>query len=252
MMVEHIDTERLPLFGRFAGRIHLAQEHLIPVCKDIIQTSFQALHFDMGQPIVSDSTQTMQLLIGLYCPHETVSVSARTRVVSLRALLSQRSWGDREDLEQKLLAYVRAYGDGWHEPEPVNTFRLACFARVLDAVTGTTDMADQIDKTTGQWFRDLVHNDGNVGLETEYAFYRKRGLHVATVERQICVQPGQLLAIDNTRAVHGRIGRRKAREIYQYLYGVQSATPEDIDAFRESLISEFFHECAARNGRPGS
>src|SRR5579884_1882890 len=68
--VAHADPARLPLFGRFAGRVQLAKVDRIPVCHDIVPRGFQALHFDMGQPVVSDSTQTMYLLLGLYCPPE--------------------------------------------------------------------------------------------------------------------------------------------------------------------------------------
>jgi hypothetical protein len=48
-----------------------------------------------------------------------------------------------------------------------------------------------------------------------------------------------LLVIDNLRAVHGRFGRRRPAELYQFLYGVRSATPVDIDGFRAHLVAEF-------------
>src|SRR5262245_58465499 len=111
-----IDPERLPLFARFSGRVQLAKVDRIPVCHDLVPRSFQALHYDMGQPIISPSTQTMYLFVGLYCPPEVEQGSAYTRVVSLRKLLSPRTWPQAGHVEANLIRYVRPTGDGWFTP----------------------------------------------------------------------------------------------------------------------------------------
>lgn len=54
---------------------------------------------------------------------------------------------------------------------------------------------------------------------------------------------GELLVIDNVRAVHGRFGKRQPEEIHQFLYGVRTGTPEDIDAFRSGLVRSFGFGC---------
>jgi hypothetical protein len=235
----HADPARLPLFCRFAGRVQLAKVDRIPVCHDIVPRSFQALHFDMGQPIVSDSTQTMYLLLGLYRPPEVEDSSAATRVVGLRRLLRQRDWGDPGQVERRLVAYAAAHGDGWYAPDRVNTCRLACFARVLDAVTGRHELTHYVEKTTGDWFQDDPGRDGAVALANEAAYYAGCGLRLEAAERRVLLRAGELLVVDNLRAVHGRLGRRRPAEIYQFLYGVRSATPADVDAFRASLVSGF-------------
>jgi hypothetical protein len=235
----HADPDRLPLFGRFAHRVQLAKVDRIPVCHDIVPRSFQALHFDMGQPIVSDSTQTVYLLLGLYCPPEVERGSAETRVVGLRRLLAQRAWGPRDRVERRLIDYAAAHGDGWFAPDRVNTCRLACFARVLDAVTGRHQLTHDVDRTTGDWFQDDPRQDGSTGLRRETAIYAACGLCLEAVEERVTLRGGDLLVVDNARAVHGRVGRRRPAEIYQFLYGVRSATPADIGSLRRDLVSHF-------------
>jgi hypothetical protein len=238
-LLANLDVTRLPLFAGFADRVQLAKVDRIPVCHDIVPRGFQALHYDMGQPIVSDSTQTMYLLVGLYCPPEIERGSAATRVVDIGRLLGQRDWGGPEVVERRLIDYTTAYGDGWYVPDHVNTGRLACFARVLDAVTGRHELTDYVDKTTGDWFQDDRRPDGSVGLRNEASFYARCGLCLEAVEQRVTLRGGELLVIDNARAIHGRIGKRRPAEIHQFLYGVRSATPADIDRFRACLVSAF-------------
>lgn len=230
--IASIDHKRLPLYAQFIHKIQLAKVDLIPVCHDIVPRTFQALHFDMGQPLISSSNQTMYLILALYKPKTSVPSEAKTRVVAIGKLLAQRTFGDPE---QRLIDYVKQHGDGWKEPMVVNTLRLGCFARILDAVTGRNELINDIDKTTGQWF-----DYGNAGaFAREKDFFSACGLDLEKAEEQINVQPGQLLIVDNMRCVHGRIGPRKPKEIYQFLFGVKSATPAMIDEFRKWLVHQF-------------
>jgi hypothetical protein len=64
-------------------------------------------------------------------------------------------------------------------------------------------------------------------------------LDLGPVEERITLRGGELLVVDNLRAVHGRFGRRQPAEIYQFLYGVRSATPADIDHCRRLLVAAF-------------
>ena len=233
-LIAGIDADRLPLYGRFASRIQLAKADQIPVCDDVVETSFQALHLDMGQPLISEHPQTMYLITGLYLDPNAEPVSAKTRIISLQGIFAdENKWGAASEIEQRLVNYVKAYGDGWAD---INTHRLACFARVLDAVGGTTDVAGFKDKTMGQWFI----NDKSVGaeecLKVERDFYSKHGIELAPIEQHIQLQPGQLLFFDNTRVAHGRFGQRKAKEVYQFMFGVENADPSDIDTFRSAFV----------------
>ena len=236
--IANINTDKLPLYSRFLPRIQLAKVDKIPVCQSLIKTTFQALHFDMGQPIISESSQTMYLIIALYCTTSAESLVAKTRVVSLKKLLSQKKYGDKEFIEKNLIDYVKKYGDGWTSPDVVNTLRISCFARILDAVSGLNKLTDQTDKTTGEWFLYEDADNDLIGLEREYEFYRKCGFDLEKAEEQILLKPGELLIIDNMRAVHGRIGKRRPEEIYQFMFGVKSAQHEDIDLFRNYLVDE--------------
>lgn len=233
-----VDTKRLPLYARFAGRIQLASETLIPTCKSIVETTFQGLHFDMGLPIVSPSPQVVQLVLALYRPYDKPISDAATRVVGLRTLLSQRNWPEGDALEKRLVTYVEKHGDGWEKPMRVNTFRIACFARIIDAADDVEDLKTLRDCATGLEFRDPENNQEK-SLSNEYGFFQSHGLNVKAVESQIQLQHGQLLIIDNTCAVHGRIGRREPQEMMHYLYGIPHASPEDINCVRYALLDQF-------------
>lgn len=173
----------------------------------------------------------MYLIIGLYHPGTSVG-PAKTRAASLRGLLREKKFGTKAEIEKKVLAYVNTYGDGW---DTTNTRRLTCFARFIDAVSDSKELVSYWDKTMAQWFQDKT-KDGYKSLENERAFYRSHGVPIDEVEEGIQLQPGQLLIIDNMSAIHGRIGKRNAEEIYQFMFGVKDATPEDIDAFREHVV----------------
>lgn len=234
-LIAGIDVKKIPLYKRFANTIQLAKADIIPICMDSVETSFQALHFDMGQPFISAEAQTMYLLIGLYFPQGTMPGTAKTRVLTLRGLVADKHLGSAPQIEEKILRYVQEYGDGWDD---INTHRISCFARIVDALSETTDLNKYRDKTMAEWFADAKNSDGFARLQNEYAFYKKRGIDLEKKEVQITLEPGQLLVIDNMRAVHGRIGKRREQEVYQLMYGVHHASVADIDAFRKELSSE--------------
>ena len=222
--------------GCLFDRIQLAKVDEIPVCRDVVETTFQPLHFDMGHPFLLSKHQPICPLVGLYCPYGS-HPTAKTRVVNVGHLLAQRDWDNA--VRERVLSYVSKYGDGWENPTPVNTGRLACFARVLDAATGLGEFKSHIDKTMGEWFQEGKPVDYRVGLDNERAFYQKCGLDLEQVEHEIALCPGELLVVDNARTIHGRIGKRQPKEIVQFLYGVQEATPEEIVFVRDSLLNAF-------------
>lgn len=233
--ISQINVQKLPLFSRFADKIQLAKADLIPVCDDVVESSFQVLHLDMGQPIISNIPQTMYLLTGLYAPIDKQAGTAKTRILPLKGFFNDTKWGSSSEIEQKLIDYVESYGDGWAD---VNTKRLSCFARVLDAVGGTTDVATYRDKTVGQWFQSDKKLDAEESLRNEQRFYAQKGIDLNVLEKHIQIKPGQLLFFDNTRVTHGRLGKRKAKEVYQFLFGVRDATVADITAFRKFFVRE--------------
>ncbi len=233
-LIGSIEPSRVPLHAAYRGHMQLAKVDLIPVCHDIVPRTFQALHFDMGQPLVPDWSQSIYLALVLYRPPDSAPSIAETRVVHLPRLLAQKKFGARVLVRERLIDYVRRFGDGWVEPQAVNTLRLACFARFLDAVTGRHELTGFIDYTTGQWFSE----NGRDGETAEAEYYRACGLDIRAAEERIRIGPGEMLIVDNIRCVHGRVGPRAPREIYQLLYGVKSASASMIEAGRDWLVEQ--------------
>lgn len=230
--INSIDSSKLPLNQRFHGRIQLAKADQIPVCDDIVATSFQVLHFDMGQPFFESQGQLFVSHVGIYLPKTTShEVTARTRLVELGGLLKHLNLPP-EEIEQKILAYAGKYGDGWTGH---NTYRLACFIRFLDALSDKPELQDQIDKTVGQWFENENKLKASSAHHKEVTFYAKHGVDLGKIEQQIALKPGQLLILDNTRIVHGRIGKRRTKELFNFMWGVETITPDDIAALRQYI-----------------
>lgn len=225
MIIANIDTAKLPLFLTLLPRIQLAKADLIPVCNDSVETNFQALHFDMGQPFFSNIPQTMYTTIGLYFPKDKTPGTAKTRVLNLKNFFNNKNLNTR-NAEKRILKYVKNHGDGWND---FNTHRISCFARIVDAVTNSNELIGYRDKTMAQWF------DGNI--KSENNFYKMKGFDLKKIEEQIQLKPGQLLILDNTRVAHGRIGKRNVKEIYQMMFGIKYVTSEEIGKFRKSLVS---------------
>jgi hypothetical protein len=71
---------------------------------------------------------------------------------------------------------------------------------------------------------------------------RKHGLDIKCCEEQIEIKPGELLIVDNIRAVHGRIGPRNPKEIYQFLFGIERVTPQEIAEFRRYIVNQLSKE----------
>jgi hypothetical protein len=229
-----IDAARVPPHAAWRGTMQLAQVDLMPVCREIVPRTFEILHFAMGQPLLPNGQQPVYPVLALFLPHGSAQSTAETRIVPVPRLLAQKTFGARSVVQERLIHYVSRFGDGWVDPHAVNTFRLACFARVLDAVTGRHELTGWIDSTDGEW---LGGTEGD-SETAEAAYYRACGLDLRAVEERIRLGAGELLVIDNIRCVHGRIGPRAPREIYQLLYGVKSASPSMIEAGRDWMVGQ--------------
>jgi hypothetical protein len=231
-LIAGIDPSRVSAQELFSDRIQLGKADLIPVCDDVIATSYQVLHFDMGLPLAEGVSQLLVTHVGIYLPPDTRdAVTARTRLVELSGILAERTL-TADAVEAQILEYARRHGDGWSDH---NTHRLACFVRIIDALATSPELSEKIDKTVGQWFMDGTRLDPNDAHAEESAYYARHGICVADREHQVRLEPGQLLFIDNTRVVHGRIGHRRAKEIFNFMFGVPSIDDLDIAAVRHEL-----------------
>ncbi|HSW80549.1 MAG TPA: hypothetical protein VLG47_07270 [Candidatus Saccharimonadales bacterium] len=227
-----IDRTNLPMQKRFGNRIQLAKADQIPVCDDVVATSFQVLHFDMGHPFIESKDQLFVSHVGIYLPASTThEVTARTRLVELHGMLGHLQLTPAE-IENKIRAYARKYGDGWIGH---NTYRLACFIRFIDALSAAPEFADQIDKTVGQWFQNDMKIAEGDAYKYEAEFYAKHGIDLSEHEHDIALEPGQLLLLDNTRVIHGRIGKRRTKELFNFMFGIETITPADITELRKYI-----------------
>lgn len=230
-LIGSIDGSRLPLHARFRDHVQLGKADQIPVCDDVVATSFQILHFDMGLPL-DGTDQLLVTHVGIYLPMETEHmVTARTRVMELDSVLANKGLS-ADAVERRVLSYARSHGDGWGDH---NTYRLACFARMVDALADVPELRDQIDKTVGQWFMQDRQLDAVAAHDQENAFFSRHGIDIKAREREVALEPGQLLILDNLRVVHGRVGRRRAREVYNFMFGVEAVQRDDVAALRRHI-----------------
>ena len=72
-LIAGIDAARIPSVAASFCRAHfqLGKADLIPVCDDVVATSFQVLHFDMGLPLLVGALHQMLVThVGLYLPSD--------------------------------------------------------------------------------------------------------------------------------------------------------------------------------------
>jgi hypothetical protein len=231
-LIAGIDPERVPLHDRFADRVQLGKADLIPVCDDVVATSYQVLHFDMGLPFVEGLEQLFVSHVGIYLPADTEhTVTARTRLLELDGILASTGL-DADAIEARVLEYASRHGDGWADH---NTHRLACFVRIVDALGPDHELTEKIDKTVGQWFVEGERLDSTSAHAQESDYYRRHGIDATAREHEVALEPGQLLFVDNARVVHGRIGERRAREVFNFMFGVAAIDDSDIAELRRSV-----------------
>ncbi len=232
--INSLDSTRLIWHQRFSKRIQLAKADQIPVCDDVVTSNFQVLHFDMGHPFVESNGQLLVTQVGIYLPATIhYPVTARTRLVELDGLLAHLHVTPKQ-IEEKLITYVKAYGDGWTGH---NTYRLACFARFIDALNTRHELETLIDQPVGQWFQTKNKLDEASAHQKEIAYYYKNGININKLEHHIALKPGQLLILDNIRVIHGRIGTRKRKELFNFMFGVEAIAPEDVTALRHAICA---------------
>lgn len=192
----------------------------IPTCPELRGLEYQALHFDMGAPIVavSDTSYTC-LFAALFHPGDVDPGAAETRIVQMSRLLERTSFDDTHD---RLVRYAKDYGDGWSEPSPARTGRLSCLARLIDAASDQRQLIDFYDMPTWDWFCKGRYDRG---LASETQYFREHGLDLESVEERVRLRRGDLLIVDNIRCAHGRIGPRPLDAIYHVMVGLDQTTP---------------------------
>jgi len=227
-LIRSIDVTRLPLYARFRDRIQLAKADQIPVCAPVVATSLQVQHFDMGHPFTETADPIFISHAGVYrSPSKQEPQTARTRVLPLAGLVTLSA----AEADRRLAEYAAFHGDGWPGH---NSGRINAGVRLIDALSDKPELQADIDKPVDQWFGDDIV-DEDVAFEREAAFYAKHGIDLARLESRVALKPGQLLFMDNARVLHGRIGKRATKEVFNFMFGIEAIEPQDIQALRQSI-----------------
>lgn len=232
--IQSYDAKGHPIWERLRDRIQLSKVDMIPDCGDSIEATCQALHFDLGQPLIGEG-EPMYALTALFVPATSHPTSAFTRIANVEQLLSQVSLGSQEEIEARLTAYVKDHGDGWSDYGVYHSPRLGFFGRVLDAASGKNALTGDFDKTMAEWFSSY---NGLSGVAAETDFYTSLGYDLSAIEQRVQLQPGEMLLIDNFRCIHGREGEREMQETAQFLYGVKEGSAEEIRQYRSWLVEK--------------
>lgn len=230
-VIAAIDPSVLPLYKRYSRRVTFLKLGAMPVADDI-ENAFQGLHFDMGHPFVRKQQPTIYLLTGLFVPPKASASDGKTRVVTIAGLLHKKKMR-AGIIEKKLMQYANDFGDGWSSKRLGNTGRLCCFAKALDALGEKRTLPDYID-----WFYDRTIDERSQNRRKELAFYKRHGIDLLPLEQLIALSPSQMLLLDNTRVIHSRFGKRPEKQMWQFLYGVQSVQAGDMPTLRKFVVNQ--------------
>ncbi len=223
--------KRQPYSSLGFGEFRLAKADRIPVCESMKITRFQCLHFDYGLPVLPWGQQALYGAVALYKPLGSEPSSSQTRIVHLSVLKKATESLTRGEVGRRLREYVSAHGDGWREPEPANTGRISILLRFLDAIFGRQRFASLIESDSSNFLGDAIPGSGlpTPGLEQERMLLGEFGIDLDSVEQRVCLAPGDMLLFDNIATIHGRVGRRQPRELWQMLFGLPNLSAAVID-----------------------
>ena len=225
--ITFVDPRILPLFNQYQGKIELLNAKEIPLGDDVAN-SFQALHFDDGHPFVYQEEQKIYLMTELYLPINKKNSNAKTRIVPIKGMFKLLA----QEVEEKIVRYTEKYGDGWSYYKQGNSGRICCFAKVLEAIHDKTDLPDYID-----WFYDQELSEHSSSFDIEREYYLKQGIDLDSVEEDLPLNPGSMLLFDDTRVIHGRLGKREEQELWQFLYGIKNSSETDVKELRKFLTN---------------
>lgn len=224
------------------GDFLIAKADQIPVGERFVLGDFQCLHFDYGLPILPQADQAVYGVTALFMPRAAKSSGTITRMLPLNGISGTFLSVGSSALSAQLRRYASQNGDGWRQPTFVNTGRISIFLRFLDAMSPSAKFSQYIDVDSATF----IHKCGPVCDSTASQWQRERellrqdfGVDVTRAEQHIVLNPGDLLIFDNLRNVHGRLGRRASREVWQLLFGLPNTPPELIDHLIDYVTSAF-------------
>ncbi len=203
---------------------------------------FQTLHFDFGVPLDPRVPKDLGRWTALHVCSGASPVTAATRLVPLRGLLSQRDWPPREELLDRLSSYGRTHG-AWDD---TLGYVEGSLARLVEAATGEAALPS-VKTEPGFLCGMEFHN-----LRAEAAFFERHSVPLDGVEVEIGLRPGDLLIFDNLSHAHGRRGTRCPGELRQWVFGDRELNVARQVAAREEVVSAFDRRCVDRTVGPGA
>jgi hypothetical protein len=223
------------------GDFLIAKADRIPVCEQIVETRFQCLHFDYGLPILPRVDQTLYGIAALFMPPDIPGSHVTTRLLPLNKLSGASLSINSHASADRLKKYAAQHGDGWWKPTFVNTGRISIFLRFLDGLSGQPKFSGYIDVDSAKFIRkcSLLSDSASDQWQREIELLREFGIDTAGTEQHIVLSSGDLLIFDNLSNVHGRLGRRSSREIWQMLFGLPSTDDEHLDRVLNFVTSQF-------------
>jgi hypothetical protein len=216
---------RSPL-GRGMPALVAVGEFILPP-EGVPARDFQLLHFDFGLPIDPHALQDVARYTALHVPLGRPAPSARTRIVPLAALLAQREWPRADALAAQLVEYGSSRGARDGSGEYVE----GILARLVEAADeGGPSLPSASECLCGQELDSL---------EEERMHFASRGLRLQEAEVLIDLQPGQLLVLDNLAGAHGRVGRRRPKELHQLMLGHHQLRVDLQADLRDRILGAF-------------
>jgi hypothetical protein len=158
------------------------------------------------------------------------SVEAETRLVRLDALLGQRRWARPDELIRRFADYGASHG-AWDRDLG---YCEGILARVVEAADAGEPELPSVSATPG--FLCGTEFDS---LDQERRFFEDRGLCLASAETMVDLRPGELLIFDNLAWAHGRVGRRRAGELHQRIFGYRKLSSSGQRALRDTVLGAF-------------
>jgi hypothetical protein len=216
--------------GRRHAPLEILGDFVIPPVDGPPSRDFQTLHFDFGLPLRPARVSDIAYYTALHIPADSPSADARTRLVRLDALLSQRTWSDHDELLRRFAAYGETHGawansDGYIE---------GSLARIVESAGGGVPSLPSVKLNSGF----LCGNEFST-LAAELDFFTAHGLSVQDVQIEVALEPGAVTIFDNLVLAHGRRGVRQPGELRQRVFGLRAVPPIGQCEVRDRLLAAF-------------
>jgi Taurine catabolism dioxygenase TauD, TfdA family len=192
------------------GRVRLVGDFVLPPLDGAPSRDFQSLHFDFGVALDATAPGDVARFTALHVPSAVEDVRAVTRLVPLRALLSQRAWCSRPELLKRLASYGLTHGAF----ENAAGYVEGSLARIVEAAAGHPPVLPSV-KANPEFLCGMEFDN----LAAELRFFEAHALRTAEVEVEVPLAPGELLIFDNVAVAHGRRGVRRPGELRQWVFG---------------------------------